>query len=280
MTYPNRARSPQKIGLIGLGAIGSAIVRNWEKLGVNAFGPLAAVCVRPHQEAVARSLLHPSTQQLTSVEAMFSLELDMIIEAAGHGFILQHAQRILSSGIDLMILSVGALAVGHTLPILQQAAEAGRSRMIFPSGALAGFDGLRSLARTGSLHSVTYMSTKPPHAWRNTPAEASIGLDNPTERVIFFQGTAREAAQLYPKNANLAAAVALAGLGLDATRVQLIADPTARGNRASIRAESSIGTLELTLGGNASDENPKTSAITAYSVIAALSNSMCGYTFW
>jgi aspartate dehydrogenase len=247
---------------------------------VKTFGPLAGLCVRPRQEGSARALLHPDTRLVTSVEAMLSLELDLIIEAAGHEFILQHGQRILSGGTDLMILSVGALAVGDTLATLQEAAVQGSCQMILPSGALGGFDGLRSLARSGSLHTVTYTSTKPPMAWNNTPAEASIDLHNLATSVVFFQGSAREAARLYPKNANLAAAVALAGVGLDATRVELVADPQARGNRGTIRAESSIGTLEFSLASTASAQNPKTSATTAYSVIAALANSVNRITFW
>ncbi|MDB5782049.1 aspartate dehydrogenase [Caballeronia mineralivorans] len=274
------ARSPRKIGLVGLGAIGAAIVRLWEEMEVDSFWPLAALCVRPGHEDSARALLHPGTRLVTSVEDMLRLELDLIIEAAGHEFILQHGRRILSCGIDLMILSVGALAVGDTLTTFQAAAAQGACRMIFPSGALAGFDGLRSLARTGSLHAVTYTSTKPPAAWKNTPAEANIDFANLATRVILFRGSARDAARLYPKNANLAAAVAFAGVGLDATRVELVADPHARGNRNAIRAESSIGTLEVTLASSASGQNPKTSATTAYSVIAALSNSVTRYSFW
>ena len=274
------ARSPQKIGLVGLGAIGAAIVRLWGEMQVNTFEPLAALCVRPRQEASARALLHPDTRLVSSVEAMLSLELDLIIEAAGHEFILQHGRGILSSGTDLMILSVGALAVGDTLTTLQEAAAQGSCQMILPSGALGGFDGLRSLASSGSLHAVTYTSTKPPVAWQNTPAEANIELHNLVKSVVFFQGSAREAARLYPKNANLAAAVALAGVGLDATRVELVADPHARGNRGTIRAESSIGTLEFSLASTASAQSPKTSATTAYSVIAALANSVNRYTFW
>jgi aspartate dehydrogenase len=272
--------SPRKVGLVGFGAIGAALVRLWEEMEVNSLWPLTALCVRPGQEASARALLHPGTRLVTSVEDMLTLEPDLIIEAAGHEFILQHGQRILSCGIDLMILSVGALAVGDTLTTLQAAATQGGCRMIFPSGALAGFDGLRSLASTGRLHAVTYTSTKPPAAWKDTPAEANIDLDNLATRAILFQGSARGAARLYPKNANLAVAVALAGVGLDATRVELVADPHSRGNQGAIRAESSIGTLEVTLASSASGQNPKTSATTAYSVIAALSNSVNRYSFW
>lgn len=273
-------KSPPRIGLVGFGTIGRAIVRLWSSLDAAHFDPMTAVCLRPEQQTDADRLLHPNTRQVTSIQAMIDMSLDTIIEAAGHEFIVKHGEHVMSSGANLLILSVGALAVGDTLEALQRAATLRRNRLIVPSGALAGFDGLRAMARTGRLHTVTFTSTKPPKAWRNTPAEARLDLDELRDPVTFFDGSAREAAQQYPKNANLAAAVGLAGIGLDRTRVRLIADPDALGNRATVQAESEVGTLDLTLAGAASGQNPKTSEITAYSVVAALSNWMSHCTFW
>jgi aspartate dehydrogenase len=110
---------------------------------------------------------------------------------------------------------------------------------------------------------------KPPLAWRGTPADDVVDLSELRERVIVFDGSARQAAIAYPKNANLAATVALAGLGLDDTRVRLVADPAATGNTGTIEARSSAGDLSVTMSGRASD-NPKTSASTAYSLLHAV----------
>ncbi|WP_210247620.1 aspartate dehydrogenase [Salinarimonas soli] len=137
-----------------------------------------------------------------------------------------------------------------------------------PAGAIAGLDGLGTLKAAG-LHAVTYTSTKPPLAWRGTPAERTVDLEALTERVVFFEGSAREAALQFPKNANLAATVALAGLGFERTRVRLVADPESRGNTGEVRAESEIGTLEVTMAGLAST-NPKTSASVAYNLLHAI----------
>jgi aspartate dehydrogenase len=89
---------------------------------------------------------------------------------------------------------------------------------------------------------------------------------------VLYRGTAGEAALLYPQNANVAAAVALAGLGFDATEVELVADPAAPGNVHEIEAEGAAGRFAIQLQGKPSKTNPKTSALAALSVARALMN--------
>ena len=95
---------------------------------------------------------------------------------------------------------------------------------------------------------------------------------HPSARMVLYKGTAGEAALLYPQNANVAAAVALAGLGFDATEVELVADPDAPGNIHEIEAEGEAGRFAIQLQGKASRTNPKTSALAALSVARALLN--------
>jgi len=121
---------------------------------------------------------------------------------------------------------------------------------------------------------VKYTSTKPPASWKHTPADGAFRLDELTQATVIFSGTAAEAARLYPKNANLAAAVALAGLGLDRTQVELVADPSITENIGRIDAEGAYASLSVVVGGKSAADNPKTSQITGMSVLAALENQV------
>ena len=127
-------------------------------------------------------------------------------------------------------------------------------------------------ARLSGLTKVRYCSRKPPGAWLGTLAESVCDLDHLKEATVFYRGTAREAALHYPKNANVAATVALAGLGFDKTEVELCADPHTSRNTHEIEVRAKAGNFQIVLEGLPSLENPKTSALTAFSVIRGLAN--------
>jgi aspartate dehydrogenase len=258
-----------RVGLIGWGAIGRSIVDLWNALSPERF-TLAAVCVRAAQLQTARTMLAPEVVISDAIGDLLASGLDYVIEAAGQAAVESHADEILRAGCSLYLLSVGSLAPDALRARLQEAAAAGRGRVLIPAGALAGFDGLLTMRYDG-LRSVKYTSTKPSNAWQGTVASANHPLDRMTERTVIFQGNARDAARLFPKNANLAAAVALAGIGFERTEVELIADPSATRNTGTVEAVSHSSTLTLTMSSNPSS-NPKTSANVAASVIAALQN--------
>jgi aspartate dehydrogenase len=127
-------------------------------------------------------------------------------------------------------------------------------------------------ARIGELAKVTDRGRKPPQGWRGSPAEAKLDLDALAEAVVHFSGSARVAALEYPRNANVAASVALAGIGFDNTRVELIADPGVTRNVHEIEAEGDFGRLEFRIEGEALPDNPRSSAITAMSVVREILN--------
>jgi aspartate dehydrogenase len=195
----------------------------------------------------------------------------LVAEVAGQAAVAEHGDHVLRSGIDLLVISVGALADPALLGRLKSAAHDGNSRILLPAGAIGGIDAIAAM-RVSGLTSVRYRSRKPPAAWRGSPAERVVDLDALTQRTVLYKGTAGEAALLYPQNANVAAAVALAGLGFDATEVELVADPDAPGNVHEIEAEGAAGRFAIQLQGKPSRSNPKTSALAAMSVARALLN--------
>ena len=197
-------------------------------------------------------------------------DIELMIDCAGHTALMAYGPDILRSGTDLITVSLGALADPRLFQDLEQAAIAGGARLHLASGAIGALDCLRA-ARVGSLHRVTYIGRKPPRSWRGSPAETKLDLDNlAVGAEAHFEGSARNAAIEYPKNANVAAAVALAGIGFDDTRVKLIADADVSENIHEIRATGDFGSFCFEIRGHSLPENPRSSALAAMSVVSKL----------
>jgi aspartate dehydrogenase len=144
-------------------------------------------------------------------------------------------------------------------------------KLMIPAGAIAGVDALAA-ARLGGLDRVRYTSRKAPQAWRGTHAEKLCDLDAIDGPIEFYRGNAGDAARLFPQNANVAATIALAGVGFEATECSLNADPAAPGNVHLIEAEGAFGQLRIEVQGKPLEENPKTSTLAALSVLRAIHN--------
>ena len=258
----------KRVGIIGCGAIGAAVIRQWPEADL-AGCELAALLVRPERVSTVPAVPQASFTVHTDLEAFLSAGLDIVLEAAGHGAVIEYGERVLRSGAELVVISVGSLVDTALHECLVRAAKEGGGRLVVPVGAIAGLDGLAALRHAG-LHTVHYYSSKPPKAWTGTPAESQFDLAALTERTVIFRGNAAEAARRYPRNANLAAAVAFAGLGLERTQVTLAADPALRGNEGRIEAEGEGSRMSLVVSGNSDPANPKTSETAAMSMLAAL----------
>lgn len=267
----------KRVGLIGFGAIGRSIVEAWQRSPVDGF-ELAALLVRPRQVEEAAALVSTLPGVFADLESFLTSKPDIVVEAAGQSAVRDCGEAVVRRGAELFVISTGALADDALRQRLVAACHAAGGRIAIPVGATAGLDGLLAMRRQG-LSRVRYTSSKPPVAWKGTPAETLVDLDRLSEPTTFFEGSAREAARSYPKNANLAATVALAGLGFERTEVRLVADPGASGNTGTIEAESETSRLAVAVAGRSSAGNPKTSAITGMSVLAAVENRSAAIRF-
>ena len=197
-------------------------------------------------------------------------DTELVVDCAGHGALRAYGPDILAAGFDLITLSIGALADDEFADALRAAGKAGDARLHLASGAIGALDCLRA-AQIGTLTEVRYVGRKPPQGWLGSPAQDSIDLGVLTKgALVHFNGTARDAAQRYPKNANVAAAVALAGLGFDATTVELIADADISANIHEVHAEGDFGKFTFRIEGDTLPDNPRTSALAAMSAVAAI----------
>ena len=281
-----RKREPLRIGLLGCGAINSNVAK---MIANKEAGPavLTAVLVRKERsKEELQSLLpiecHTSTDATlpsitTEVDEFFSTNSNwsLCIEAARQPAVKQYGKRCLEMGRDLMITSIGSLTNDALYDDLRATAEANGSRLILCTGSMPAVDWMGSAALDDCTE-VKVTQIKPPKAWLGTPAEADHpDLLDITEPLILFEGSSRKAASLFPKNANVAAMLALATAGLDETRASLVADPNATGNRVELSFLGAAGKIKVQVEAAPSETNPRTSAIVALSVIKAVRKLCC-----
>lgn len=207
--------------------------------------------------------------EVLSIDELIATKPECVVECAGHAALVEYGEKVLLNGIPLIISSIGALADEGLYEKLSAAAKKGHSRIIIPSGALAGLDGLAA-AKLDKIDNVTYRIRKPVMAWKGTIAEDKFDLPSLKDPTIIFKDNARNVAKTFPKNANVAASVALLGLGFEKTIVEVIADPTIDKNIHELSYQGPFGNCDIVICGAPSPDNPKTSRLTAYSLAKAI----------
>ncbi len=253
-----------KLALIGHGAVAGAVLRTLR----SSSGPrIEAVLCRAGRQQAAAEVAGPGIAVLTSIDEL-GPDIELVVECAGHEGLQQHGEQALRRGLDVLTVSIGALTDPVLHRGLTEAATEGRSRLHLASGAIGSLDAMAAAA-VGGLDRVLYTGRKAPAGWRGSVAEDTIDLDKPgNEPQRHFVGSAGMAAARYPKNANVAAAVALAGIGFDDTEVELWSDPTVIGSVHIVEAEGAFGSLRFEIAGMPSPDSPRSSALTAMSVVA------------
>jgi aspartate dehydrogenase len=250
-----------QLGLIGCGAIGREVVRAAREGELGPGMRLAAVLVRRPRSAPDPLLTHEP-------DAFFARDLDAVVECAGHEAVRAHGVRCLESGADLVLTSIGALVDDDLRARLEQAAARG-GRLTVAAAGIGALD-ILGAAAIGGLTQVHMTVRKDPSAWYGTAAEQLCDLARLQEPLILYDGPVRDGAARYPQNVNIAAAVALAGLGLDRTRLTIVADPTIQSHVVEIEAQGAFGSFRFREDVLPTAANPKTGRLVAMAVIRTI----------
>ena len=257
------AQLPLRVGIAGLGAVGLEVAQRLIE-GVPGL-TLAAVAVRDKTKAL-RALPALETVAFRAATELAD-DCDVVVECLPPALFRDVAISAIDKGRLFMPLSVAQLLDNDDL--IARAKEKG-ARVLVPSGALLGLDAVRAAAE-GTVHAVTMVTRKPPAGLEGAPylRERAISLAGLTEPLKVFEGPAREGARGFPTNVNVAAALSLAGIGPDRTRLEIWADPTVTRNTHTITVEAEAARFTMTIEGVPS-ANPRTGRLVAPSTVAAL----------
>lgn len=256
--------SAKRILVIGFGAIASELVRALTAPSAEA---VVGVLLRAGSRAAER--IPAGVARLTTMREVTEFAPQLVVEAAGHGAVRDSVPQCLSLGLPVLISSIGALHDEALLAGLVETARESQGRLLLTSGALGALDYIRAVRGARDLR-LSYQSRKPPAAWSAELKKLGHDPSGLSGSLTLFEGSAREAAAMYPQNLNVAAALALAGPGFDQTRVSVVCDPMTTDNIHVVQVESELGAMTVTTTNRPSPDNPKSSWIVSQSLLAAI----------
>ena len=257
---------PSSVGVIGLGAIGSRLVEVLTK-EFSSEARVDFLCdLKEDKIREIRKRWVPKAQGLAW--PLLVEKADLIIEAASQTIALPVAQRALEQNKQVIILSIGGLLTWNGLSLVLAKTQ---GKLWIPSGALAGVDGLLA-ANQGHVRRVTLTTRKPLAGLEGAPylEKKKIRLSAIKKPTLIFKGNAAEAIRAFPRNVNVAATLALAGLGPRKTQVRIFASPTYRRNQHEVEIEGDFGRIRTEVENLPSAANPRTSELAILSCLATL----------
>src|ERR1700734_1680533 len=259
------AREALKVGLGGLGAVGLDVARRIEA-GIAGL-VLTAVSVRDQDKARRNLPQIGGRIPVVAAEALAET-CDLLVECLPPAMFRAVATSAIERGKLFMPLSVGQLLDNWDL--VARAKETG-ARILVPTGGLIGLDAVRAAAE-GTIHSVIMITRKPPNGLDGARylVEGGISLKGLNTARKVFDGTAGEGARGFPANVNVAAALSLAGIGPEKTRLEIWADPALDRNTHRIEVDADTARFAMSIENVPSEENPRTGRIVALSTVAAL----------
>jgi aspartate dehydrogenase len=261
-----------KVAVLGGGMIAGLVLEQAAAGGLPGIEIIALVGRRAASRSaeLARKFAVP---YLVGREALMERERrpDAVLEAASHDAVREHLVPLLRAGTSVIVLSAGALADEALKTAAEAAARTSGARLLVPSGGIGGLDALNAACVAG-VDDVSIQVAKPPAAWKGIPYVERLGLD--LDRLdaarVLYEGPAREGVPYFPQNVNIAAVLSLAGIGMDRTRLRVVADPALSLNTHTIRVAGRTGRFTVVLENVPTPDNPKTSWLACCSAVDAL----------
>lgn len=259
-----------RVALLGGGTIGRLVLeraRHGDLPGIE----IVALAGRSRTSPAAALAGEFRVPYVAGGAQLLGVRPDTVVEAASHAAVKEHLVALLEAGINVVVLSAGALVDDALCRGAEEAARRSGALLYVPSGGIGGLDVLKTACIAG-VDSVTIQVAKPPAAWKGIAYVEQRGfrLDGLTGPLTLFEGPARSGVPHFPQNVNIAAVLALAGIGWDKTRLKVVADPALQLNTHTIHVAGRSGRISIVLENVPSPDNPKTSWLACYSALAAL----------
>ena len=251
----------KRLGIIGCGYLGNILMDAWKE-GLLPDYEIAGVLGRSREKASAMAA-KASCPVCKTIGDLLGLAPDYVAEMASRQAVKEIAEPVLSHGANLIVLSIGAFADEEFYKRIRQIAQEHKTKVHIASGAIGGFDVLRTISLMGQVKT-TMVTHKGPKSLKNTPVFQENLMHDTAEREVFC-GSANEAIKLLPTKVNVSIAASLATAGTENTKFHIVSVPGMTGDDHKITAE--IDGVKAVV-----DVYSSTSAIAGWSVVALLKN--------
>lgn len=265
----------KNISIIGCGAIGSELALSVDRMMIENVTISSFLDIKLENAEILKSKLSNNNPIVFNnfsdyIKSDTFKDVDLVVEAASQNALTSYLNPIILLKKDILVMSVGAFANPDFFSEVIKNVEKNDINLYVPSGAIAGIDAIKSVR--SSISYVTLTTTKNPNSLKDSPffKKTNLTVDSIKKRTLLFEGSAIEAVQNFPANVNVAALLGLAGIGVEKTKVNVIADPSLRINKHEIKVIGKFGELIVRVKNVPSPTNPKTSYLAILSVIESL----------
>lgn len=265
----------KNISIIGCGAIGSEVALSVDRMMIGNVIISSFLDIKLENAEILKSKLSNNNPIVFNnfseyIKSDTLKDVDLVVEAASQSALTSYLNPIILLKKDILVMSVGAFANPDFFSEVIKNVEKNDINLYVPSGAIAGIDAIKSVRN--SISYVTLTTTKNPDSLKDSPffKKTNLTLDSIKKRTLIFEGSAIEAVQNFPANVNVAALLGLASIGIEKTKVNVIADPSLRINKHEIKVIGKFGELIVRVKNVPSATNPKTSYLAILSVIELL----------